>query len=306
MPRRGADQTAPPRALAGRALAVSIAVTRAARLSPDPPIASWRRTNYRGQDVTLTTGLTASLGVLAGAAAGAGPLRVPAVLAGTAAALAGGYDDLRALRAEQPGDKGLAGHLAAARSGRLSGGAVKVVVIGAASVVAARAMPKSGGSSQTLLRAGLIAGTANLVNLLDLRPGRAGKAVAVAGLAGLAGDGGALAAAVLGTSVAALPEDLGERGMLGDLGANTMGAVLGVRLAALPLRRRMIAAGVVGGLTLASERVSFSRVIDSVAALRWFDQLGRVPAARRSSGRGPDEHPALSSDAADGSRAAAP
>jgi hypothetical protein len=277
---READQRAAPSDLAGRAFAVSVAVTRAARLSPDPPIAGWRRPNYRGQDVSLTTGLTASLGVLAGAAVGAGPRRVPAVIAGMAAALAGGYDDLRAPRAEQPGDKGLAGHLAAARSGRLSGGTVKVAVIGAASLVAARAMPESGRSSRTLLRAGLIAGTANLVNLLDLRPGRAGKVVAVAGLAGLAGEARALAAAVAGASVAALPEDLCEHGMLGDLGANALGAVLGVRLAALAPRRRMIAAAVVGGLTLASERISFSRVIDSVAALRWFDHLGRVPVAQ--------------------------
>jgi hypothetical protein len=37
---------------------------------------------------------------------------------------------------------------------------------------------------------------------------------------------------------------------------------------------------VVAGLNLASERVSFSRVIDRTAPLRWLDGLGRLPADR--------------------------
>ena len=35
-------------------------------------------------------------------------------------------------------------------------------------------------------------------------------------------------------------------------------------------------------LNVAAELVSFSRVIDAVPPLRWFDRLGRCAAARRS------------------------
>jgi hypothetical protein len=76
-----------------------------------------------------------------------------------------------------------------------------------------------------------------------------------------------------------LPADLGERAMLGDAGANGLGAVLGLALAGrLPGRgARLAALAAVGSLTAASEVVSFSRVIDAVPPLRAVDRLGRLP-----------------------------
>ncbi len=124
----------------------------------------------------------------------------------------------------------------------------------------------------------LIAGTANLVNLLDLRPGRALKVVAALGavttLAG--GEPGALGAAATGSALAALPADLGERAMLGDTGANAAGALLGVALAArLERPARLLALAGVTALTLASERVSFTAVIERTPVLDALDRLGR-------------------------------
>ena len=173
------------------------------------------------------------------------------------------------------GDKGLAGHLAAARAGRVSGGVVKVAVIGAAAFAAAGRLGEAERLPDRILRAGVIAGSANLLNLLDLRPGRAAKAALAAGLITSSGPAGGVAAATAGAAAAVLPGDVGERTMLGDLGANTLGALLGVRLAAGSLGTRVGAAVVVGALTAASERVSFSQVIDATPALRWVDQLGR-------------------------------
>jgi hypothetical protein len=64
--------------------------------------------------------------------------------------------------------------------------------------------------------------------------------------------------------------------MLGDCGANAVGALLGLRLAAVPGRpARAGALAVVAGLTLASERVSFTRVIEATPVLRELDRLGR-------------------------------
>jgi hypothetical protein len=66
--------------------------------------------------------------------------------------------------------------------------------------------------------------------------------------------------------------------MLGDCGANALGALLGLRLAAIPSRapRAGLLAGVVA-LTLASEKVSFTKVIEATPGLRELDRLGRRP-----------------------------
>jgi UDP-GlcNAc:undecaprenyl-phosphate GlcNAc-1-phosphate transferase len=124
----------------------------------------------------------------------------------------------------------------------------------------------------------LVAGSANLVNLLDLRPGRALKVVLAAAPLLAGRRGGALAATTAGAAVALLREDLGEQAMLGDTGANAAGAVLGAALVASAGRRtRLAALAAVVGLTLASERWSFTTVIESTPVLRQLDALGRRP-----------------------------
>ena len=68
--------------------------------------------------------------------------------------------------------------------------------------------------------------------------------------------------------------------MLGDAGANALGAMLGIAAAASlgrPARIAVLAA--ITGLTAASEVVSFTKVIERTPPLRWLDMLGRRPAA---------------------------
>jgi UDP-N-acetylmuramyl pentapeptide phosphotransferase/UDP-N-acetylglucosamine-1-phosphate transferase len=245
--------------------------------------APWRRTNYAGRPVSLLGGPVLAAAATATAAAGApAGQRAAALVVGTVAGAVGGYDDLAGARPEQARDKGLAGHLTALREGRVSAGAVKVAGIGCAAAVAA-VLTRRGSGAQALadgvLTTGLVAGTANLVNLLDLRPGRAGKAAVLLAAATVGGPAGGLVAGPLGATLGVLPADLGERVMLGDCGANAIGALLGLRLAALPgrgTRAGLLAA--VTALTLASEKVSFTRVIESTRGLRELDRLGRRPA----------------------------
>ena len=81
--------------------------------------------------------------------------------------------------------------------------------------------------------------------------------------------------------------------MLGDCGANALGALLGLRLALLPSRRaRAGLLAAVTALTLAGERVSFTRVIEATPVLReltgsaagWRDR--RAARDRRAGGTG--------------------
>jgi len=268
-------------ALAGAA-AARAALAGAAVLTARPAGAPWRRANYAGRPVTLLGGPALAASATAAAVLGAPTgSRTAAALVGTVSGAVGGYDDLAGARPEQLRDKGLAGHLAALRAGRVSAGAVKVAGIGAAAAAAAvltRRGTGPGALVDGVLTTGLVAGTANLLNLLDLRPGRAGKVGALVAAAGLGGPAGGLVAGPFGATVATLPADLGERVMLGDAGANSLGALLGLRLASIPGRapRAGLLAGVVA-LTLVSEKVSFTKVIDATPGLRELDRLGRRP-----------------------------
>lgn len=82
---------------------------------------------------------------------------------------------------------------------------------------------------------------------------------------------------VLGPVVAVWGRDLGERAMLGDAGANAMGALAGYLLArSAPLWLLGAMTLVLLALNLVSERVSFSSVIEKVPVLAWLDGLGRI------------------------------
>ncbi|MCT1776299.1 hypothetical protein [Brachybacterium sp. p3-SID957] len=257
-----------------------------------------RRTNYAGRTVTLAEGAAVSALLTTGTAL-AGSRRDALVL-GAVGAL-GLADDLlepRQRRAGRPVAKGLRGHLGALRSGRLTTGGAKALGIPALALLGAAAAPRPRHGTMVPADAILVAGCANLANLLDLRPGRALKAV-IPAAAALAvpsasapargrdagqghpcGDrdasGRALAIAALVPAAAALLPDLREHGMLGDAGANALGAAVGLaatRRAPRPVRLGLT--GLVVALTLASERVSFSAVIDRIPALRAVDRWGR-------------------------------
>jgi hypothetical protein len=255
------------------------------RRPPGGPKA-WSRTNHRGEPVTLLEGPAVAAGAIAGvlAQAALAPAstgsarrrRAAAIIVGGAAAAAfGAYDDLAG-----SGDRrGFRGHLGALRHGEVTTGAVKLGGIGAAGL--ASAALTGGAPADVVINAGLVAGGANLLNLFDLRPGRAIKVAAASGaLLGAAGQEGV--AAPLGAALALLPEDLGERAMLGDAGANALGAMLGASAAGLsrPVRIALLAG--IAGLTAASEKVSFTKVIARTPALNWLDMLGRRPAPQSS------------------------
>jgi hypothetical protein len=279
------------------------------RARPPGGAQTWDRTNHRGEPVTLLEGPAMAIGGIAGALAAdvSRRDRIALAVAGAGAAAFGSYDDL----AGNGASKGFRGHVGALRNGELTTGALKIAGIGATGLAAALiAGPSAGGSDEhrgsalvsaadTLINAGLVAGGANLLNLFDLRPGRAIKVALLTGaLLAPSGDGRAASAAPLSAAAALLPEDLAERSMLGDAGANALGAMLGAAAAAsLPRAARLGALAVVLGLTAASEKVSFTKVIERTGPLRRLDMLGRRPAAAA---------PVAAAPAAEGSTAAGP
>jgi hypothetical protein len=233
----------------------------------------WQRTNHAGAPVTLLEGPA----YVTGAALGAATSGPAGVVAAVGSGAFGALDDL----AGDGASKGLKGHLGAAAHGKVTTGLVKIVGIGATGLVAAALADRDRddvAALDTLVGGAVVAGAANLANLLDLRPGRALKVTVLASLPLLLGGGAAAprAAAAAGAALGVLRPDLAGTAMLGDTGANAAGALVGTALLGSTGRRGRVAALVVlAGLTLASEQVSFTRVIESTPGLRELDAWGR-------------------------------
>jgi UDP-GlcNAc:undecaprenyl-phosphate/decaprenyl-phosphate GlcNAc-1-phosphate transferase len=246
------------------------------------------RVNYRGRPLPTAAGLFAVLAVLtieAGRATlgafglgdepGTNPARPLVLFACLGFGLLGFVDDVLATGE----DRGFRGHLRALSAGRVTTGLCKI--IGGAAVAFVLASQDDFVTGKRLLSdAVLIALAANLGNLLDRAPGRVIKVALVAwipiALAAGTGVVGVAVAPVMGAFAGLFGDDLRERLMLGDTGANVVGAVLGLACVleiGRGARNVILIALIV--LNVAAELVSFSRVFDRVPALRAFDRLGR-------------------------------
>jgi UDP-N-acetylmuramyl pentapeptide phosphotransferase/UDP-N-acetylglucosamine-1-phosphate transferase len=285
-------------AIAVAALALTIAALVCTSLLASPP-AALLRTNFHGKEIPVIGGLVIVSGLLAGEVAlavtylldkgGRSAVTFASrdhwglLVAALGFFAVGLLDDL----AGSGHSRGFRGHLRAIARGELSTGAIKA--LGGAAIGLIVGALWEGSLGPALLDAGIVALSANIVNLLDLRPGRAAKAFLIAwGVLAAATWGSAYV--VLSLPVAAatllwLAPDLTERGMLGDVGANLLGAVLGAGVAlSLTVRGRLVVLLALVVLTAASERWSFSRAINKVPPLRWLDRIGRT--AERGEARG--------------------
>jgi UDP-N-acetylmuramyl pentapeptide phosphotransferase/UDP-N-acetylglucosamine-1-phosphate transferase len=190
------------------------------------------------------------------------------------------------------GPRGLQNHLRSLVGGHLTTGILKLVVVIGAAVVAV-ALRDGGTAPHRLAGVVLVAGCANVWNGLDVRPGRALKfAIPVMLAAGVGFHLSRLPTLPLVGLVAAcsLVSDLRERAMLGDGGANLLGFTIGLELyLALPAGGVVVGAIVVVALNALAETVTFSRAIDAIPPLRWFDRLGQLSEDGSPPAR---EHPA--------------
>lgn len=272
-------------AFAAGLLAASLLLATTGAVLAQPVLA---RQNYRGHQLPTAVGILLVAAVIAvdggrtllGVASIGDADTAAARLLVLAAVVSFGFLGLADDLLGDAHDRGLRGHVGAALRGRVTTGFVKLGGGAAVALVLAGAIVGDR-PGRVLVDGALIALAANLGNLLDRAPGRTIKwglvaYVPVAVVAGTAAAGVALGV-VAGAAVGLLPGDLRERFMLGDTGANALGAALGVAtvMSAGEAARSVTAAALLG-LTLLSEVVSFSRIIEAVAPLRAFDRLGRL------------------------------
>lgn len=259
----------------------------------------FQRTNYRGAPLATSVGIAMIIAVFLAAALigvvealglgrywpGLPSLRLTALAAG-GFGLLGLLDDL----AVDENTSGFRGHVKALLAGRLSAGSLKMLAGPAVALVVAQGT-SNGSFGWMLLHGAIIALAANLANLFDRAPGRVTKvstvavvllfvATAVPYIDGHVRQLPALAgvATILGAAWGLMRPELREELMIGDAGANPMGAAVGVAVVLTQGRTVQIAVLVLlVAMNLVSERVSFSAVIRRVAVLRFVDDLGRRP-----------------------------
>lgn len=239
-----------------------------------------RKPNFRGDLVPSAFGLVV---VLCGLFVYAYEWKAQGLGVGSAAAyvvvtlgfgVLGLLDDVRGDRSVG----GFRGHLGALARGRLTTGAAKALGGGALSLVAAFLIcyPLGG---RMIVSALLVALSANALNLVDTRPGRClfgflgGSVVVVATLAvNHALGAGFLFYVALGVAAVLYPLDARGRVMLGDTGANTLGAILGVAEALYfaPVWQCVLVLGLIG-FQVWCERRSLSRLIADTPWLRSLD-----------------------------------
>lgn len=176
-------------------------------------------------------------------------------------------------------DAGFRGHFKALLRGRLTTGIAKVIGGTVTSLCAGYVLARPSILS-ILVAALVIALCANTANLLDVRPGRmlfiflVGSALITVGLAahGVV-DSGLLLYVALPAAACLYILDAGGITMLGDVGSNAFGAVLGVSIVLLcPLQVQIATVVVLGALQIWTEGHSISAAIEMNPVLRAIDR----------------------------------
>jgi UDP-N-acetylmuramyl pentapeptide phosphotransferase/UDP-N-acetylglucosamine-1-phosphate transferase len=189
-------------------------------------------------------------------------------------ALLGLLDDLLG---SDGGPRGWRGHGAALLRGELSTGVLKAAGSLGLALLAMSYLSLSDG--RWLLGTAVLVLATNLFNLLDLRPGRSAKAFVLLG-GGLTIGAGLRPLWALGLfagpALVAGVYDLRERAMLGDTGANLLGALAGLWLVlTLSQTGQLIALLLLVALTVYGEISSISEFVERTPWLRELDSWGR-------------------------------
>ncbi|HEY4452442.1 MAG TPA: hypothetical protein VGN13_12715 [Solirubrobacteraceae bacterium] len=174
--------------------------------------------------------------------------------------------------------RGWRGHGAALLRGEISTGVLKAAGSLGLALLAMSYLDLS--EARWLLAAGVLVLATNLFNLLDLRPGRSLKALVLLGAGLTIGASETRPLWTLGLFLApalvAGAYDLRERAMLGDTGANLLGALAGLWIVlSLSGLGQLVALALLAAITVYGELRSISALVERTPGLRELDSWGR-------------------------------
>lgn len=238
--------------------------------------------NYQNLEVPVGLGLVFSLTIIPAVImllfTGEIPLQqgTIAIITVLGFAFLGLIDDTLGSRDAQ----GFLGHFRTLKHGYLTTGALKAAFGMIVSVLAAAA--SSSGAANIMLNALNMALWANFTNLLDVRPGRAGKFFLLTAVPlAAAGSYSQVALLAFGSVLGYLPWDLGGEAMMGDVGSNVLGAIIGLELMNVSVLAKLAILVVLVGIHVYAEKGSLTSIIEQTPLLEYLDSLGRKDLRRQ-------------------------
>ncbi len=170
--------------------------------------------------------------------------------------------------------RGFCGHFRALLGGQLTTGALKALFGAGIALLVALFTADQGVT--IIVNTLVISLFANLFNLLDVRPGRSSKAFLFLALPLFTLTLPPLPMALLVASVLAyIPWDLQSKVMMGDVGANVLGAAYGLAVLTIPLSFRLLVLLFLVAIHVYAERFSLSQAIEGNSFLQMMDSWGR-------------------------------
>lgn len=172
---------------------------------------------------------------------------------------------------------GFKGHIMSLLRGRLTTGGFKAIVGGLISLFIGSML--SFNIFEIVVNTLMIALFTNLINLLDLRPGRALKgflliAFILMGI-GILAEVKITVLSSIAYAIGYFHEDMKGKAMMGDVGSNTLGVVLGISSAiSFTLLIKCIILVLLIGIHLVAEKYSITEIIKKNPILNFIDKLG--------------------------------
>lgn len=238
--------------------------------------------NYAGRSISSLGGLVFATALLIGAVASTFFTTVGSTIAFSRTViililgfgLIGFLDDVLGDKSKQ----GFKGHISSLLNGKITTGTIKLFGGPAVVFLALSNGIDSRGYIPVFIDVIAICLIANFFNLLDLAPGRCTKYSLVAFIAiAIVAPHVEFQYFIVGVAALCFVLDVREQFMLGDIGANIIGAIVGLfAVSALSDRNALILLCVALLLNIVSEFISYSRIISRVVPLRYFDYLGQT------------------------------
>lgn len=172
--------------------------------------------------------------------------------------------------------KGFKGHIKMLINLKLTTGGLKAIIGGIVSVLISLMI--SSDFVNFLINILIISLFTNFINLMDLRPGRALKGFLVFSIPSLLYVNEIYKMILLcfiGASLAYFPYDIKGKTMLGDIGSNCLGIILGIIATSYTIQLKILLMIFLLLANLYSEKYSITKLIGRNKLLNFLDELGR-------------------------------